>query len=190
MIDNPFVEPVACDPNSRCCKWLAATPTTRFGDPYDGKVGRAAAKVGDQKRGAPIEPRSKAECCTERLVHIMNLATPLLEHQVVALSGQRRIGSRPGIFDRTADDDARRQLLQLIAGMGFELLQEQPPEILEPKGPPEYLRSLKQWTGGDRLERLDEAAVERRLQIFRDRPGAGFAGNPVPPTLFFPETQC
>ena len=68
-----------------------------------------------------------------------------------------------------------------------ELLQKQLPEIFEPERPSEDLRALEDRTCGNSLERLHEAAVERRLKKLGDCPRTGLTGNAVRPATFFPE---
>ena len=119
----------------------------------------------------------------------MELGAELIEHQIVALPRQRRIGARAGIFDRAADHDPARAIGERRAAMRDQPLQEQTAEILEPERASENLRALEQRARRDALERLDEAAVERRLQIFRDRPWPRLRRNAVPAALLLPEAQ-
>src|SRR3546814_14318273 len=109
-------------------------------------------------------------CPTRRSSDVIKyLGCQDLEHRVVTLPRQLGIGARTGIFDRAPDDDAAWPFVERAARVRDQALEEQAAHILEPKRLAPDHRPLEQWARRDALERLDEAAVERRLQIFLDR---------------------
>jgi hypothetical protein len=111
------------------------------------------------------------------------------QHGVIALASEGGIGAGAGIFHGAADDHPARPIVQPAAGMRHQLLEEEAPEILEAHRLAEDLRAFEQRAGGDALERLDKAAVERCLEELLDRPGAGLVRDAVPPALLFPKAQ-
>ena len=107
------------------------------------------------------------------------------EHRVVAPAGEAGIWAISGIFDRAADDDMIRPGVQPAAGMGDEPFEKGSAEILEAQPLAENRSMFERSAGGDRLERLDEAAALGIFEIFGDRPGACLDLDPV----IFPEAQ-
>ena len=88
MVDDPFVEEITRDANAGRGQGLTAAAAARLCHANHGKVGRAAPEISDEQRRWTIKPRGEAESGTQWLVNIMELRTPLLKHQIVALSRQ------------------------------------------------------------------------------------------------------
>src|SRR3546814_15104920 len=80
------------------------------------------------------------------------------------------IGARTCIVDRAPDDDASWPFVERAARVRDQALEEQAAHIFETERLAPDHRALEQRARRDALERLDETAVERRLQIFLDRP--------------------
>ena len=187
LADDALVEPVAGDADPGRGERDAALRGARRRDAHDREIGRPAAEIGDQDHRRAGQPRRIAVRRAERLIDIVQLDAELFEHQVVALPGECGVGTRAGIFDRAPDDHAVRALVEPPAGVFDQFLEEQSPEILEAERAVEDQRALEQRAGRDALERLDEAAVERGLQIFLDRPWPRLMRDAVPALLVFPE---
>jgi hypothetical protein len=188
-VDDAIVETVARDPDPRRGERDAAARASGRRNADDRKVGRPAAEVGDEDRRGLGQPRGIAVRRAQRFVDIIDFGAERREHRIVSPAREFGVGPRAGIFDRTADDDAARPLVERAAGMRDEALEEQATHILEAERLVEDHRALEQRARGDALERLDKAAVERRLEIFVDRPRPRLVRDPVPAALLFPETE-
>src|SRR3546814_17446855 len=99
------------------------------------------------------------------------------------------IGARTCIVDRAPDDDASWPFVERAARVSDQALEEQAAHIFETERLAPDHRALEQRARRDALERLDETAVERRLQIFLDRPRPRLVRDVVPAPLFFPEAE-
>src|SRR3546814_3070171 len=90
---------------------------------------------------------------------------------------------------RSPDDDAAWSVVERPARVRDQALEEQAAHILETERLAPDHRALEQRARRDALERLDEAAVERRLEIFADRPRPRLVRDAVPAALLFPEAE-
>ncbi len=188
-VDDAIIEAVAGDPDPRRGERHAAARAPRLRHAHDREVGGAAAEIGDEDRRGLGQPRGITVRGAERLVNIEDFGTERREHRVVTLARELGIGPRARIFDRAPDDDPPRPLVERSPGMRDKALEEQPAHILETEGLVEDHRALEQRACRNALERLDEAAVERRLEIFVDRPRARFVRDAIPAALLFPEAE-
>ena len=119
----------------------------------------------------------------------MQLRAEAGEHRVVALAGKGWIGAPARIFHRPADDDPSRSLRQPSAGMRDQPIEEDPAELLEPEALAEYRGGIEAGARRDRLERLDEPARLRILQIFGDCPRPRRGGEAAAHGIVVPEAQ-
>jgi hypothetical protein len=146
-------------------------------------------KSADQQRGRPGQPRREAERRTERLVNVMQFAPEQLEHPVVPLPRQRRIGAPTDITDRATDHHAFGQIGHCIAAMREQVAKEGLPQVFELERLAENLRLIERAAGGHRLEGLQEAAALRIIEEFGDRPWPRGVFEPAAHRVVLPEAQ-
>ena len=174
LVDDPVVEGVARYADARARQRRRTQAVGRMFEPDDGEVAGAAAEVGDQDRGVRLQLACEIEGGANRLVRIADVgeAQPL-ERRLIARQGQGlvRIAARKG--DGTADDDGGRGIRQGVAGMVAQALVEGGQQILEGVAFVVDPGFGKGGAGGEGLERLDEAGLQRILDIGGDGPGPG-----------------
>ena len=172
MVDDAVVEAIAGHADARVPERLGEQAGTSLLEGDHGIVGGAAAEIGDQHRGAVAKRLRVEESGRDRLVHLADaLEAERRECRLVALHRQRRIGPAARVCDRAPDEDVARQAVQLRRAMRTQLGEESREQVLEFVGPAVDAGGVEEPAGGERLERLDEAAVAGVLDEALDRPG-------------------
>ena len=111
------------------------------------------------------------------------------EHRIVAATGQRFVRPMTDPFDRPADDDPRQRLVERVATFRDHMVEEARAQFLEAEAALEHRGMFEAGRGGDRLERLEEAASLRKVEIFGDRPWPRRRFQTTPDRFLLPEAQ-
>ena len=114
IVDDAIIEIVAGNADAAMTERLRARHISRNVKTNDRIVRRAAAEIGDQHGCRLRQSAGEEEGGGHRLVDIKDFGkAETAQRRVVAFLRQRRVGLRASKFHRAADNQTRRQFIEL-----------------------------------------------------------------------------